>query len=308
MPIPDNVRRILAVIIILIGLVGLAGGLTGAYLIQGSAARLESEIASGMDLGLEGLEVVSDTLTVLTKTVDDTAVVMDAAVTSAEQTATTLETLQPAVDELSDLVSISLPENIEAIQSALPALEQASGTIDRTLRALADFEWTAVVPIINFELGFGLGIEYDPPIPLDEAVGQVSEAVASLPSHLGGIEEDLRSTNQALGETAGSVQDVGATLAIVSQDLHDTSEALKEYDALFAETIGQLRKARRSIRDQVRTGRFILTGILVWLALSQIATLALGYSWLFPAPAEVSAEGDLFVHAKKEIDNDDAER
>jgi hypothetical protein len=107
--------------------------------------------------------------------------------------------------------------------------------------------------------------------------------VAGLPSHLGGIEDDLRSTNQALGETTESVQEVGTTLAVVSQDLHATSEALQEYDELFAETMGQLRKARRSIRDQVRTGRFVLTGILLWLAFSQIAPLMLGYTWLLQA-------------------------
>jgi methyl-accepting chemotaxis protein len=307
MAIPENLRRVLAVIIIFTGLLGLVAGLLGAYLLQGSAARLESELASGMDLGLEGLEVVSDTLQVLTVTVDDSAAVMDAAVTSAEQTATTLETLQPAVDELTDLVSTGLPENIDAIQAALPALEQASGTIDRTLRTLADFEWSAVIPIINFELGFGLGIEYDPPIPLDEAVGQVSVAVAGLPSHLGGIEEDLRSTNQALGDMAGSVQDVGATLTVISQDLHAVSESLQEYDTLFADSINRIRQARRSIRDQVRTGRFILTGVLIWLALSQLTPLALGYSWLFPEPADISQETESAEREQTCQDVDDTE-
>ena len=285
MDIHENLRRIIGAIIIAVGLIGLIGGLVYAYLLQDAAARLEREVASGMDLGLEGLEVISDTLQVLTKTVDDSAEVMDAAVASADQTAATLETLQPAVQELSSVVSTDLPNSIEAIQAALPALEQAASTIDGTLRALADFEWAAVVPIINFELGFGLGIEYDPPVPLDQSVAQISEAMAGLPTHLDGIEADLLSTSQALGETVINVQEVGETLAVVSEDLHATSEALHEYDALFTRTIDQARELRWSVRDQIRTGRAIVSGLLIWLALSQLAPLYLGYSLLFPQPA-----------------------
>lgn len=284
MDIYDNLRRILGAIIIAVGLIGLIGGLIGVSLLQGAAANLEREVASGMDLGLEGLEVVSDTLKVLTKTVDDSAEVMDAAVASADQTAVTLETLQPAVQELSSVVSTNLPDNIEAIQAALPALEQAASSIDGTLRTLADFEWAAVIPIINFELGFGLGIDYDPPIPLDQSVAQISEAMAGLPTHLDGIEADLSSTSLALGDTVVSVQEVAATLLIVSEDLHTTSEALHEYDSLFERAIEQIRELRWSVRDQIRTGRAILSGLLIWLAFSQLAPLYLGYSLLFPQP------------------------
>ena len=55
MSLPSNLRRVLAVLIMLVALLGLVGALAGAYLLQESAEELERDLASGMDLGLEGI-------------------------------------------------------------------------------------------------------------------------------------------------------------------------------------------------------------------------------------------------------------
>jgi methyl-accepting chemotaxis protein len=177
---------------------------------------------------------------------------------------------------------------VEALQEAMPALEQASRAIDTTLSALADFEWNATIPIVNYQLGFGLGIEYDPPVPLDESVAQVSEALSELPTRLDGIEDDLVRTNSSLGETASSIQQVGEELKTVSRDLHATSEVLNEYDDLFARATDQVRQVRWDIRDQIFTGQAILSGLLLWLAFSQFAPLYLGCTLLFPRSREMA--------------------
>ena len=277
-------RRIIGGAIVLVGLLGLIGGLYGAYALQGAAVKLERDVTSGMDFGLEGLEVLSDTLQVLIQTVDDTATVMDAAVASSESTAKTLAALEPAVQELGDIIATDLPDNIAAIQDAMPALEQASSTIDQTLRTLAAFEWSTTIPIINYKLGFGLGIEYDPLVPLDESVAQLSEELAKLPTHLEGIEANLVQTHQELGETAESVEQVGESLATVSQDLQTSSEILAEYDDLLARATTQTRQVRWNIRDRIQRGRITLSAILIWLTLSQLAPLYLGYTLLSTRP------------------------
>jgi len=277
-----TLRRILGGIIIFAGLVGLVGGLYAAVSLQRSARELEQNVVSGMDFGLEGLEVVSDTLQVLIQTVDDTALIVDAAVASSVSTRGTLESLQPAVRELGTIAGADLPQSIEAVQGAMPALEQAGLTIDRALRTLAAFEWSATIPLLNYEVGFGLGVEYDPAIPLDQSIAQVSQGLAELPTQLEGIEADLTSTHQSLGETATSIGQVGESLAAVSQDLRDTSEILDAYNDLINRATRQLREMRWDVRDGITRGRVILTVILAWLALSQLAPLYLGGSLLTP--------------------------
>jgi len=270
------IRRIIGGTIILVGLAGLAAGLYGVYWLPGAAERLERETVSGMDFGLEGLELISDTLQVLTQTVDNSAAVLDAAVVSSQRTAETLDAIRPAVTQINDIVTKELPHSIQAIQDTLPALEQAAGAIDSTLRTLAGFQWSATVPIVNYELGFGLDIEYNPETPLGESVAEVGQALDNLPPHLANIRVSLLDTNHRLTHTVASVEQIGQDLATVGQDLHDTSAVLAEYNTLAARATQQVRQVRRDIRQQFQTGRVILSGVLVWLALSQLAPLYLG--------------------------------
>lgn len=273
-------RRIIGGAIILVGLAGLAAGAYGVVWLQGAAETTEQEITSGMDFGLEALETISDTLQVLILTVDDTALVLDSAVESSEATVETLDAIRPAVKELSNIIALGLPDSIEAVQAAMPAVEQASSAIDATLRTLAAFEWSATIPIIDYELAFGLGVEYDPPVPLDESVAQVSAALEELPSHLTEIEVGLETTHDSLGQTATSIENAAENLATVSRGLSATSASLEEYNDLIDRATDRLRQMRWNVRENIRLARLALGMALAWLALSQLAPLYLGCTLL----------------------------
>ena len=272
----ETMRRILGGVMVLAGLIGLAVGVYGTIWLQQAAGRLEQNVVSGMDFGLESLEVVSGTLQIIVQTVDDTSTVVDGAVASSQRTAETLDAVRPAIQELSDIVAFEIPNNIYAIQATMPALEQAGAAIDTTLRTLSRFQWSATVPVINYELGFGLGVDYDPPVPLQESIVEVNEALGDIPAHMIGIQASLLDTHHSLGDTVTSVEEVGESLSTVSRDLHATADVLKEYDDLVRRATDQVRAVRRNIRRQIGNARITLTVVLVWLVLSQAAPLYLG--------------------------------
>lgn len=282
----DVIRRIIGGVIILVGLAGMAAGAYGVVWLQGAAETTEREITSGMDFGLEALDTISGTLQVLIVTVDDTALVLDSAVGSSEAIVETLNAIRPVVAELSNIISLGLPDSIEAVQAAMPAVEQASSAIDATLRTLAAFEWSATIPIIDYELAFGLGVEYDPTTPLDASVAQVSAALAELPDHLTGIEGDLETTNDSLEVTAASIEKAAENLATVSLGLSATSASLAEYDDLIDRARDRLRQMRWNVRENIRLARIALSLALGWFALSQLAPLYLGSTLLSPKRPE----------------------
>lgn len=269
-------RRIIGAVIVLTSLAGLGVGLYAAYQIQETAGQVEREVISGLDFGLDALQVVSDTLDILVRTVDDTSIVLDEARAGASSTADGLENVRPAVQELADITASELPDSIEAIQSAMPALEDASAAIDKTLRTLSSFQWSTTIPLVNYEVGFGLGIDYDPAIPLDQSVAEVNAGLDSIPTRLTDIKEDLLRTDQSLGDSASSLEQLGESLIAVSQDLASASMVLQEYRGLVARATRQVRAVRWNIRQQIQTGRLVLTGVLAWLALSQLGPLYLG--------------------------------
>jgi len=297
----ETLRRILGGVIVLAGLVGLVTSIYAVVWLQGAAEKAERDIVSGMDFGLESLEVVSDTLQIVIQTVDDTALVVDSAVESSEQASETLQEIQPAVQDLSDIVAFQLPNSVRGIQGTMPALEQAAAAIDATLRTLASFEWSATIPVVNYELGFGLGVDYDPPVPLDESIRQVDLALSELPGQLSDIQASLLDTNRNLGQTAESIQQVGESLATVSEDLRQTSAVLEEYNDLVGRATNKVRDVRWDIRQRVQGVRTVLSVILLWLALSQLAPLYLGSSMLFPA------QTDLMVDTSDDREDDESE-
>ena len=59
-----HVRRLIGVVIILVGLVGLVAALYGLASLRPAADDLKGVVADGVDYGIEALMVVSDTLTI----------------------------------------------------------------------------------------------------------------------------------------------------------------------------------------------------------------------------------------------------
>ena len=275
-------RRAIGIVIILVGLGGLVGALYSLFTLRQAADDLNQVVAEGVDYGIEALTVISKTLTIADQTVEDTAAVLDNVVKSSQSTAQALESIRPAIQELNSVVSMDLPASLEAIRNAMPGVEQASHIIDSTLRKLASFQWSTIIPIVNHELSFGLGIDYDPPVPLDVSVAQVNAALAGMPDQLEGVQADLQATNQSLGDTAIDVRQAGESAEAISRDLHATSQALEESSDLVGRAIDQLEEAREEANHKIHSGYRLLSGVLIWLALSQIAPLYLGCTLLGP--------------------------
>jgi hypothetical protein len=283
-------RQILGGVIVLTGLVGIGFGIYALVWVQETTVEVERDLISAMDAGLEGLEVISDTLVVVVQTVDDVGAVLESVAASSQHAAGTIGTMQDAVREMGDVVAVDLPQDIERIQGTMPALEQASAAIDRTLRTLADFQWRATIPIINYTLDLGLGIEYDPPVPLDQSVTELDAALGRLPDQLAGIQTSLLATDQGLGDTAGSMEAIGDSLAAVKEDLNATAEVLAQYGELVAGATHEARRIRRDLRDRIDGVRLTLSGVLVWLVISQLAPLYLGATMLaVKRPAKTEA-------------------
>jgi hypothetical protein len=273
-------RRLMGVVIILVGLVGLVFGVYALIWVQHAADEIERDLVSAMDSGLNGLEVVSDTLVVAVQMVEDAGAVIESAATSSDDAAGTIDSMGAGVREMSNVIAFDLPDTIQQIEGTLPALEEAGAAIDKTLRTLSNFQFNATIPIINFPIDFGLGIDYNPPVPLDQAVAEIGVALGELPIQLSGIQASLLETNLGLGDTAKSMKGIGDSLSSVQGDMDRLGDVLGEYDDLVAGATDQARIIRRDLRGRIQGVRFTITGILAWLILSQIGPLYVGATLL----------------------------
>lgn len=286
-----TVRRIIGIIIVLVALAGIAAAIYALIELQPASEQFEREAAAGFDFVLETLDTTASTLSTLETALEDSQAVIETAAETSRQASQTLDELKPAVQDLADMVAFDLPNNIQAMQDTMPALKQATAAIDASLRTLAGFQWGTTIPLVNYELSLGLGIEYDPEVPLDQSVAAIEEELGEIAPHLTALQGSLLDTHHNLGDTAQDTKDLADDLEQIGTDLAGTGDALEAYDALLVRAQERLLESRRGLREQIRSVRWVATGVLIWLALSQAAPFYLGCS-LVTAKEGARGRGD----------------
>jgi methyl-accepting chemotaxis protein len=276
------IGRVMGILMLLVALAGItlsiAGGIFSGQAVTAIGISLDSTLA----LTTESLDTVAATL-ILTK---NTVVDVNAGLDTVEQTAVdlskTLADTRPLVDGLTNVAAEEIPNSVDALQAAVPNIAQVAGVIDATLITLSNFGYkqTIPVPFNPIEFDFSLGIEYDPEVPFDESVMQISAGLEGLPESLRALRSDLEMTNENL-------QIVSDGIGLAANDLGTINARIAEIPALiddYLRIVGQINDTMRIVRaqimqqlDSIRIGIIVL---MVVLGVTQLAPLYLGWELL----------------------------
>ena len=253
-------RRILGTLLILLGALGIALSALGIIYVW----RAVEDITAAAD---DGLTLVSDTLTdvdrslnVASSTLDSASIAMNGLYTTTLDVSDTLSTTQLTVNEMARLAEHELPQSIESSLVALEALEETALLIDRLLRSLQ-------------QLGVG---DYNPQVPLDEAVSDAGAGLAPVP-------DSLRAMGAGLHETSASLEDVQSGIALMGEHMVGIQENVGDADAVLSslrETLGQFETrvgdASRNLDRPIEAAAWAATLLLSWIGLSQLAIVHWG--------------------------------
>ena len=272
------IRRILGIILIGIGLSGMALGVLGARVGRDVLDGLSAGTKAGLTLALDSLDTVSDSLTLARQTIADVKTSLETVQTTADDVAVSLEDSQPMLADVAAIAGQDLPRSVETIQSAIPNAAQAADAVDSTLTTLNRFKIDT--SILGFPIQYDLGINYDPAVPFSEAVLAIGRSLDDMPDRLRGLET-------ALQDTAVNLQTITEDMHTLSTDLRGINDSLLAFDPLIAdyirivtETSDSLRLLRGQIDQQVESAKLIITIGMVWLVASQIVPLYLGVELL----------------------------
>ncbi len=143
----------------------------------------------------------------------------------------------------------------------LPTIESIAGSIDTALRTISRAPF---------------GPDYQPDQPFDEAIADLSAAVAPLPAELRALSGDLggiaRSTRAMSGQLAVLVRDVDQ----LDRQLRQVSTLIDRYVASAVEARGLASTSRRDLASSARWTRFLMTALATLFALGQIVPIWLG--------------------------------
>lgn len=197
--------------------------------------------------------------------IDDVSAATDAAVVAvssmtdvveniegaARSTGRTLSTVEELLTEVSDDAASEIAASIESAVDAMPGVIQTGRVIDSTLNALTF-----------------VGVEYDPEVPLDDALEALRDSLEPLP---GEIRTQALLLEEAALDLTDIAEDAGALSASLLEVRVDLLEAERIISAAAVDVQG-VSDALRGLEDEVGS----YAGWAPWLAVALAVAIASG--------------------------------
>jgi methyl-accepting chemotaxis protein len=268
-------RKFLAVLLLLIGLLGLALSVSGALMGRRALDEIGTSLETALSRTVDSLDTASDTLILTKSTFEQVTTGLDTVGNTADNVAQSILDTKPLLDSITSVVSGDIPDSLEAIEGAIPGVADAAGTIDDTLRTLSDF--AVEREIFGIPISFDLGINYNPEIDLDDSVLQIGQSLEGMPESLRAIRTDLDVANDNLETISSSVGGIAADLDALGTNVEQIEPLVDDYIQLVSDIKQLAVQTQERLDAQLETAKLIVTLLFVWIGINQLIPLYL--SW-----------------------------
>ena len=275
-------KRILGLIILIATVVVLIILIATAIFMGPAIDTISTGLNNSLSLTVDALETVSATLS---QTQSTLAAVNDSLDTAVETTTSLSQTISdtiPLLAQVSFLVAEQAPQNIEAVQAAVPNIAAVAGVVDDSLVKLSDleFEQTIPIPLNPIEISFDLGIDYEPVEPFDETMLVLGTSLDGLPEALRALGSELEVSAANLEILSGNLDTAAGDVAAINAEVAKFIPLFDEYLALLDQVIVAIEQLSTQIASNLATVKLVATILPLALALTQLAPLVVGWDLL----------------------------
>ncbi|MCA9874323.1 MAG: hypothetical protein KC441_11730 [Anaerolineales bacterium] len=268
-------KRILGVIMLLVGIAGLALAVAGIYFGRQAVDQIGVGVNHSLNLVLDSLSTVQDSFALTKTAVNQASTAISTVEKTVADTSTTIGDTKPLVDQISVVAATEIPNSVEAIQASLYPAAALAAQVDTTLRTLSDF--TLEQTFLGVPLQFDLGIDYDPQDALDESLLAIADS-------LDGVSGSLRDLEPTLTVNAGNLTLMSDNIAQISEDIAAINEVVADIVPLldqYVDTITQVETAvlqvQANLDSYLQTAKLVITVLMIWLAALHLAPLYVGW-------------------------------
>lgn len=299
-------RRILGIVILLSTLVVLIVLLATSFYIGPALDSMGEGLDNALTLSVESMETVSATLV---QTQSTLVSVNDSLDTAAETTANLSKTVEdtiPLLDQVSVVVTDQLPENIEAIQTAVPNIAAVATVVDEALTRLSEFEINQTIPIpFNpIEFQYDLGIEYEPEVPFGDSMETLGTSLEGLPEELRSLQTQLEVSAANLDTLSDDLLTASGDVAAINTELAKFIPLLDQYLELLDQVIAGVGQLQVQIAANFSTIKTVATILPIVLALTQLAPLVVGWDLVTARGEEKDDEKEAVAQPEPDVPDD----
>lgn len=254
----------LGVILILAGAGGMIFSAAGIGSLWYFKPSIQAVITRDLTLLQETLTTTSEGLVLVSDSIETTAASVRALEETIGDTAGAIRATTPMIATLAIMTREELPRTLETAQTSLSSAQESAQIIDGFLSALS----------------FLPGIDYDPEVPLNEALASVSASLDPLPTNLKTIETSLEATEDNLSVVQSDIELIAADMSQISASLEESQGVIEQYQATTTDLEQRVEQALERLPYQVRVAAWALTFALVWFFFTQLGLVLQGMAMI----------------------------
>jgi len=169
----------------------------------------------------------------------------------------------PTLTSLSDLLNLDFPKTITTTQTALGSAASSAKLIDDILAALTSLPFSPLAP-------------YKPEVPLSTALNNVSESLNTLPTSLTSINQSITDSQADLTVVEKEITALSKSIPAMIEDLENASSVITQYQVVVKKLQGRISSLQGTTPRLIVTTAWILTIMLVWFLVAQLAMFLQG--------------------------------
>jgi len=220
-------------------------------------------LSSSIELAEDTLDATANALTVI----DEGLATMSTNITILENTikatSRAFGDTTPIADSLIPLVDEDLPKTILSAQTSLNSAQTSAELIENALTTITS------IPFVP-------GDPYDPPVPLHEALGLVSESLEP-------IDDSMTEIKDSLNTTRGNIILIQAELNIMARHINELNKSLysaqsvvAQYQKIVSNLHERLGILETKLPNWLYSSALVMTIFLIWLGILQLGLFIQG--------------------------------
>lgn len=259
-------RRFSAIFVILLSIIGIIFSLFSLYMVWRVREPVQNGITSILNLTDGLLSTAEDGLTV----VDTTLRSASSSLAKLEETtgtiAKSIEDTGKLASNFAGLFKNDLTDTLLNTRLSVIAAKSSAKVIDTLLYGLSNLPF--------------LGIQYEPPVPLNTALNDIAGSMDGLPDSLSEISTNLDSSQNSLTTLKNQVDGMSISLNEIQTSLTDARVIVSDSQKKVDELQTWAARLRKNLPLIMWSSTIFFTLLLLSLAMAQIGSLAQAYEVL----------------------------
>ncbi len=259
--------RITGLALIIAAVMGLGLSLAGLIFLGRFSSRISTNLLSTLEYLDRALAITSDGLETAESSLKAADSALGSLVSTLDGVNESLQGMDPTLTALSTLLGKGLPETIKATQDSLDSAQTSAKNIDNVLTSLSR------IPFLGT-------LVYNPEVPLNETLGDISDSLDAIPRSLRDAKSGLDTADKNLATITSDLGNVAQSTDQIDLSIADALLVIDEYQTLVADMQKRTKDLRQELPGQLRLATLAAALLLIWLAITQIGLLAQGVEFL----------------------------